>query len=287
MSIVDYSNSDDILLGSEEATQIPQEYLDIAEVFSEDSAHKLPAHGSHDLSIETTSDPPFGPLYNLSQTELEVLRGYIKDNLASGFIQPSSSSAGASILFVKKKDGSLRLCVDYRGLNLVTSKNRYPLPLISEALDRVVGAQIYTKLDIRSAYNRIRVRSGDEWKTAFRSRYGHFEYQVMPFGVVNGPATFQGYINSVLRDYLDILCIAYLEDILIYFWDPKTYKDTVCCVLKQLLKHGLFINLSKCVWSVFEIGFLGFMLTTKGVQMGLSRIKTIKDWPEPASVRDI
>ncbi len=108
----------------------------------------MPAHGSHDLSIETTSDPPFSPFYKLSQTELEVLRGYIKDNLASGFIQPSSSSAGVSILFVKKKDGSLRLSVDYRGLNLVTSKNRYPLPLISEALDRVVDAQIYTKLDI-------------------------------------------------------------------------------------------------------------------------------------------
>ena len=151
----------------------------------------MPAYGSHDLSIETTSDHPFGPLYNLSQTELEVQRGYIKDNLVSGFIQLSSLSAGALILLVKKKDGRFCLCVDYRGLNLVTLKYYYPLSLISKALDRVLDAQIYIKLNIRSVYNPIRVRSGDEWKTGFRSRYFHFECQVIAFGVVNGPATFQ------------------------------------------------------------------------------------------------
>ena len=169
---------------------IPSEYSDLAHVFSEDAANTLPEHGHHDLCLETTGTPPFGPLYNLSQNELEVLREYIADNLAKGFIQPSTSSAGAPVLFVKKGDAKLRLCVDYRGLNLITKKNRYPLPLISEALDRVVGAKIFTKLYIRAAYNRIRVREGDEWKTAFRSQYGHYEYRAMPFGVVNGPATF-------------------------------------------------------------------------------------------------
>ncbi len=266
---------------------IPSEYLDLAEVFSEEAANTLPEHGPQDLALETSGTPPFGPLYNLSQVELEVLREYISDNLAKGFIQPSTSSAGAPVLFIKKGDDSLRLCVDYRGLNLITQKNRYPLPLISEALDRVVGAKIYTKLDIRAAYNRIRVRAGDEWKTAFRSRYGHYEYRVMPFGVVNGPATFQGYINSVLREYLDRLCIAYLDDILIYSVDPAQHTNDVRAVLKRLLKHGLFVKLEKCVFRVKEISFLGFLLTTEGVKMEPSRVSTIAEWPEPTTFREI
>lgn len=266
---------------------IPSEYADLAHVFSEDAANTLPEHGNHDLRLETTGTPPFGPLYNLSQNELEVLREYIADNLAKGFIQPSTSSAGAPVLFIKKGDGNLRLCVDYRGLNLITKKNRYPLPLISEALDRVIGAKLFTKLDIRAAYNRIRVREGDEWKTAFRSRYGHYEYRVMPFGVVNGPATFQGYINSALRDYLDLFCIAYLDDILIYSENAKTHTQDVRRVLERLLKHGLFVKLEKCVFGVSEISFLGFVLTTDGVKMDPSRVSTIEEWPVPKSFRDI
>ncbi len=247
----------------------------------------MPDHGPQDLSLETTETPPFRSLYNLSQVELEVLKRYISDNLAKDFIQPSTSSAGAPVLFAKKRDESLRLCVDYRGLNLITQKNRYPLPLISEALDRIVGAKIYTKLDIRPAYNRIRVKAGDEWKTAFRSRYGHYEYRVMPFGVVNGPATFQGYINLVFREYLDILYIAYLDDILIYSVNPFKHTEAVRQVLKRLLKNGLFVKLEKCMFNVTEISFLGFILITEGVKMELSRKSTISEWPEPTSHRDI
>ena len=180
---------------------IPSEYSNLAHVFSEDVANTLPEYGNHDLRLETTDTPPFGPIYKLSQNELEVLLEYIANNLAKEFIQPSTSSAGLPVLFVKKGDGNLRLCVDYRSLNLITKKNSYPLPLISEALDRVVGTKLFTKLDIRAVYNQIRVREGDEWKTASRSRYGHYKYRVMLFGVVNGPTTFQGYINPVLRDY--------------------------------------------------------------------------------------
>ena len=200
-----------------EGISIPDEYRDLERAFSEEEANKLPEHGRHDHRINTgESEPGFGPLYNLSVDELGVLREYIRDNLAKGFIRPSTSPAGAPILFVKKKDGTLRLCVDYRGLNRITTKNRYPLPLISEALDRLSGAKYFTKLDIRLAYNLIRIKKGDEWKTAFRTRYGHFKYYVMPFGLSNAPATFQAHINEVLRDYLDIFCIAYLDDILIY-----------------------------------------------------------------------
>ena len=144
-------------------TSIPPEYLDLAEAFSVAKAEELAAHRPQDHSIDLEGgEPPWGPLYNLSCVELASLRDYIKANLENGFIRPSNSSAGAPILFVKKKDGSLRLCVDYRALNKLTRKDRYPLPLISEALDRLSGAAIYTKLDIRAAYNLIQIRAGDK-----------------------------------------------------------------------------------------------------------------------------
>ena len=119
-----------------------------------------------------------------------------------------------------KKDGGLRLCVDYRGLNAITVKNRHPLPLITETLDRLCGAAIFTKIDLKDAYHRIRIASGDEWKTAFKTRYGLFEYCVIPFGLVNAPATFQAYINQALVGLVDVICVVYLDDILIYSPDP-------------------------------------------------------------------
>ncbi len=148
--------------------------------------------------------------------ELETLKVYIENNLASGFIRPSKSPAGAPILFDKKSDGSLRLCVDYRGLNNLTIKNRYPLPLVGESLDRLGRAQRFTQLDLTNVYYRMRIREGDEWKMAFRTRYGHFEYQVILFRLTNAPATFQGYINKILTEKLDVFVIVYLDDILIY-----------------------------------------------------------------------
>ena len=206
-----------VVVGAVSEIQIPSVYSDFSDVFSKSAAEQLPPHGPHDHAIDLEDkEPAFGPIYNLSALELKVLREYIDDHLARGFIIPSTSPAGSPILFIKKKDGSLRLCVDYRSLNEITIKNRYPLPLIGEALDRLVGAKIYTKLDIRSAYNLIRIREGDEWKTAFRTRYGHFEYRVMSFELVNASATFQSYINNALREYLNIFVLTYLNDILIY-----------------------------------------------------------------------
>ena len=155
-------------------------------------------------------------MYSLSELELATLRSWIKDNLDKGFIRRSTSSAGSPILFVKKKDGSLRLCVDYRGLNAITIKNRYPLPLIPETLDRIRTAQLFTTLDLRGAYNLLRVAAGDEWKTAFRTRYGLFECMVVPFGLTNAPASFQHLMNDILRDVLDVTVSCYLDDILIY-----------------------------------------------------------------------
>ncbi len=159
--------------------------------------------------------PPYGPIYSLGPVELETLKSYIENNLANGFIWPSKFSAGALILFNKKPDGSLRLCVNYWGLNNLTIKNRYLLPLVGELLDRLGQAWRFTQLDLTNAYHQMRIKKEDKWKTAFRTRYSHFEYQVMPFGLTNAPATFQGYINKILAEKLDVFVIVYLDDILI------------------------------------------------------------------------
>ena len=146
----------------------------------------------------------------MSPVELETLKTYVDDYLDKGFIRPSQSPCGAPILFVKKADGSLRLCVDYRGLNKITKKNRYPLPLIGEMLDRISRAKIFTKFDVRDGYHRLRMKDGEEWKTAFRCRYGLFEYTAMPFGLCNAPGTFQHYMNDTFRDMLDKFLIVYI-----------------------------------------------------------------------------
>ena len=234
-----------------------------------------------------TSEPPYGPIYNLSEKELKVLREYLRDALAKGWIRESSSHAGAPILFAPKKDGELRLCVDYRGLNKITKKNRYPLPLIGEILDRLSKAKVYTKLDLRNAYHRIRIREGDEWKTAFRTRYGHFEYLVLPFGLTNAPATFQAYINRALARLVDVTCIVYLDDILIYSGDPAAHRQHVIEVLKRLRQHGLYAKLSKCKFSVTNVEFLGYVLGPDGVAMECSRVDSIMEWPEPTSYREV
>ncbi|EDN06339.1 hypothetical protein HCAG_02942 [Histoplasma mississippiense (nom. inval.)] len=229
---------------------IPDDYKDYLDVFREDIPDAEHAPHDHAIDLKPGKEPPYRPIYNLSPQELSVLREYIEKALEKNWIRPSKSPAGAPVLFAPKKDGTLRLCVDYRGLNEITVKNRYPLPLISEILDR------------------IRIRAGDEWKTAFRTRYGHFEYLVLPFGLTNAPATFQSYINKALSDILDVYCVAYLDDIVIY---SNTLDEHVAHV-KNVLE---------------QIGFLGFVITTQGITVEKRRVDTILDWPEPRTINEL
>ena len=187
-------------------------------IYNGETANALPPHRSYDHAIDLKDgeQPPWGPIYALSEKELSVLKDYLKEMLDSGKIRPSKSPAGAPILFVPKPHGrGLRLCVDYRGLNRVTIMNRYPLPLMNELRDRVAGSRIFTKIDLKAGYNLIRIKPGDEWKTAFRTRYGHYEYLVMPFGLANAPATFQDMMNEILRDLIDHGVVVYIDDIVI------------------------------------------------------------------------
>jgi hypothetical protein len=208
---------------------LPEKYKDFVDVFEKINANQLPAHSPYDcpIDLEEGHSPPFGPIYGLSERELQALRDYLTENLAKGFIQHSKFPAVAPILFVKKKDGSLRLCVDYHGLNKITKKNRYPLPLISSLLDRLCTGKIFTKLDLRGAYNLLRIRPGSEWKTTFRTRYGHFEYTVMPFGLTNAPTVFQHLMNDIFRDYMDEFVAVYLDDILIFSKDQEIHNKHV------------------------------------------------------------
>ena len=172
---------------------VPSQYHDFADVFSKAKATTLAPHREYDLRIELEegASPPLGTVYSLSKTELEVLRTFIDEHLSYGFIRQSTSAHGAPVLFIRKKDGSLCLCIDYRGLNRISKKDRYPLPLISDLLDSPSKAKIYTKIDLRHAYHLVCIAEGDEWKTTFRMRYGSFEWNVMPFGLTNAPAAFQ------------------------------------------------------------------------------------------------
>ena len=208
---------------------LPSEYHEFLDIFSKKEADKLPERSSYDHKIPLMDgkEPTYGPLYGMSRDELLVLQKYLTENLKKGFIQSSSSPAASPVLFVRKPGGGLRFCVDYRALNAITIKNRYPLPLIRETLDRLSKAVIFTKLDIVAAFNRLRVAHGEEWKTAFRTHYGLYEYLVMPFGLCGAPSSFQEYINDVLREYLDIFCTAYIDDILIYSNSLKEHKGHV------------------------------------------------------------
>jgi hypothetical protein len=268
---------------------MPSEYSAYAEGASEEDAKALAEHGPNDLTIDLTPGgvPPYHPLYNLSRTELELLREYLEEYVARGWIRRSKSSAGAPILFAKKKDGSMRLCVDYRGLNKVTIKNRHPLPLIMESLDRLSQAKYFTKLDVREAYHRVRIREGDEWKTAFRTRYGHFEYTVMPFGLTNAPAQFQALINETLQGLVDVSCIVYLDDILIFSDTMEQHTQHVKEILNRLRNARLYIKLSKCEWHTQRTEYLGYVISPDGVSIDEARVKTIQEWPQPRTVRDI
>ena len=272
-----------------ENSEIPTEYREFDDIFDIKSSESLPPHRPYDLKIELEegTEPPLGRLYPLSQREQEALRDFLDKQLATGVIQPSSSPYGAPVLFVPKKDGRLRLCVDFRGLNKITKKDRYPLPLISDLLDAPRKAKYYTKLDLAHAYHLVRIAEGDEWKTAFRTRWGSFEWKVIPEGLTNAPAAFQRFINHIFADMVDICVIVYIDDILIYSDTEEEHDEQVREVLRRLRKYRLFCNGKKCFWKVTTVEYLGYILSPNGLTMAEDKVKAINDWPVPRKVKDV
>ena len=271
---------------------LPKQYYEYIDVFSREASDRLPPHRPYDHKIRL--DTPNGaerlgysPLYHQSTAELEAVKQYLIENLDKGFINTSQAPFAAPILFVKKPNGSLRFCIDYRKLNSLTRKDRYPLPLIEETLARLAKAKIFTKLDIRQAFHRIRMDPESEELTTFRTRYGAYKCKVLPFGLTNGPATYQRYMNDVLFEYLDVFYTAYLDDILIYSEDPLEHETHVKKVLDRLRTAGLQADIKKSEFSVTRTKYLGFIVSTDGVATDPEKVEVVRNWQRPATVKSI
>ena len=203
--------------------------------------------------------------YRMAATELAELKKQLEELQRIGFIRPSSSPWGAPVLFVKKKDGSMRLCVDYRALNEVTIKNKYPLPRIDDLFYQLKGAKYFSKIDLSSGYFQLKIRESDIPKTAFVTRYGQFEFTVMSFGLTNAPAYFMNLMNKVFMDELDKFVVVFIDDILIYSKSIQEHEQHLRVVLEKLRVHRLYAKFSKCEFWLEKVAFLGHILTTKGV----------------------
>ncbi|KAF8755279.1 hypothetical protein RHS01_05375 [Rhizoctonia solani] len=223
----------------------------------------------------------------MTNAESKALKQHIDKELATGKICPSTSLAGAPVMFVKKADGSLQLVVDYRKLNKVTHKNVYPLPRQDDLMAKLRHAKIFTKLDLQWGYNNVWIKEGDEWKTAFRTKYGLFKYLVMPFGLTNAPAAFQHFMNNLFRDLINITVVIYLDNILIFSEDPKDHPAHVREVLSRLMKNQLFCKLSKCHFHVTTVDYLGIVISPAGFSMDQKKIKAVMSWPIPKTVKQL
>ncbi|KAK3509680.1 hypothetical protein QTP70_008429 [Hemibagrus guttatus] len=268
---------------------IPHAYADFKEVFSEENAARLPSHQVWDCAIDLlpNTSPPRGRIYPLSLPEAKAMEDYIEAALAAGHIRPSTSPAAAEFFFVGKKDGGLWPCIDYRGLNAITVQYPYPLPLVPAVLEQLRGARYFTKLDLRSTYNLVRIRKGNEWKTAFHTTHGHYEYRVMPFGLTNAPAVFQALINGVFQDLLGKGVIAYIDDILVYSTSMEEHVRHVWEVLSRLQRHHLYIKLEKCEFQRTTVTFLGYVISRQGVEMDAVKVRAVTEWPAPTTVWEL
>lgn len=231
--------------------------------------------------------PVFMAPYRMSASELAKLKKQLEELLEKKFVRPSVSPWGALVLLVKKKEGSMRLYVDYRQLNKVTIKNKYPLPRTDDLMDQLVGACVFSKIDLRSGYHQIQVKSDDIQKTAFRTRYGHYEYVVMPFGVTNAPGVFMEYMNHIFWSYLDKVVVVFIDDILIYSKSEGEHVDHLRIMLQVLKERQLYVKLSKCEFWLETVSFLGHVISGEGIVVDPSKVDAVLQWEAPKSVTEI
>ncbi|KAI3807806.1 hypothetical protein L1987_23740 [Smallanthus sonchifolius] len=252
------------------------------EVFPEDFPG-IPPDREIEFRIDLVPDaqPVAKAPYRLTPVEMKELMAQLDELLEKGFIQPSISSWGAPVLFVKKKDGSMRMCIDYRELNKRTVKNKYPLPRIDDLFDQLQGASWFSKIDLRSGYHQLKVREEDIPKTAFRTRYGHFEFRVMSFGLTNAPAAFMDLMNRVCRPMLDRSVIVFIDDILIYSRNEGDHACHLKEVLEALKKEKLYAKFSKCAFWLREVQFLGHVINPNGIMVDPAKIVTVREWNIP------
>ena len=258
------------------------------DVFPDDISG-LPSDRAIEFVIELIpgTEPISIPPYRMAPAELKELKAQSEELLNKGFIRPSTSTWGAPVLFVKKKDGSLRLCIDYRQLNRVTIRNQYPLPRIDELFDQLHGSQVYSKIDLRSGYNQLKVRENDVSKTAFRMRYDHYEFLVMPFGLTNAPTAFMDLMNKVFSPYLDKFVIVFIDDILVYSGSPEEHAEHLQTVLQILRERQLYVKFSKCQFWLDRVAFLGHVISVEGVSVDPKKIEAVVNWKPPKNVSEV
>ena len=225
--------------------------------------------------------------YRMAPIEHEEVKKTIDELLAKGYIRRSFSPWAFPLLLVDKKDGSKRMCVDYRELNAVTIKNKHPLPRIEDLFDLLRGARIFSKIDLRSGYFQLRIRPGDIPKTAFTCKYGLYEYTVMSFGLTNAPAYFMHLMNMVFMDYLDVFVVIFIDDILIFSKTEEEHEEHLRLVLQRLREHQLYAKFSKCEFWIDEVPFLGHVISQGGIAVDPSKVKDVLEWETPQTVKEV
>jgi hypothetical protein len=257
-------------------------------VFSDDLSGMPPERAiEFKIELQPGTTPISRAPYKMSWEELEELKIQLKDLFDKGFIHPSSSPWGCPALFVSKKDKGLCLCVDYRPLNAVTIKNKYPLPRIDILLDQLAGAQVFSKIDLRSGYHQIKSHDEDISKTVFSTRYGFYEYLVMSFGLTNAPTHFMYLMNSVFMPELDKFIVVFIDDILVYSKSTEEHEEHLRVVLQQLRDHQLYAKFSKCEFWINEVSFLRHVISSEGITVDPSKVCDVLDWEPPKSIHQV
>ena len=258
------------------------------DVFPEDLPGLPP---DREIEFEIELAPGTEPIsiapYRMAPAELKELKVQMEELLSKGFVKTSTSPWGAPVLFVKKKDGSLRLCIDYRQLNKVTIRNQYPLPRIDDLFDQLQGAKVFSKIDLRSGYHQLKVRREDVPKTAFKTRYGHYEFLVMPFGLTNAPAAFMDLMNRIFGPYLDKFVIVFIDDILVYSSSKEEHTEHLRIILQTLREHQLYAKFIKCKFWLDRVAFLGHVVSAEGISVDPQKIEAIVDWKSPTNITEV